>query len=728
MAEDEDTSENKVKMDDANEKEKDDKLIKIPGTTTQSPQENHMSFKPKKAKNILLMLMLTSTIVAGKNENEFRTGIKEIGHHKIADSNEIYDFIIPLDLEVYKVARTLIMKQVVGYEKERRKFHKKELNISKDIKRVFFLLDKKIEDLDRLAKLIPEFGEAMKEKYREKRQIAAIAGASLASFLLGHILNFGESDRMDSIEDRFKIFSEHGLEFEEAQIAITNELSREVLKINKKIQKFSDNEDKYKVLVEKKEGILSLMSILDDSVERVLEVVKGALNGEVATIIEFPEKIDKAIKTVEKNSRSEAYIKNLGIYAKISKVEIFREGSVLVIRDRITIPLRDRVKVMRSFMTFWITSTDGEKLVKPILTKENVIVDNSLTLEISNEEYDECIDIEDIKVCNNFPEVYHAPGHRDCVSKIALNRSIEEIHESCNWITDSMSKSRATRLDENTFVIATKEDSSILMDCEKREGIKYLKLHKGNNVLYAESNCLIKDEGMFPEFSFRTPANEKDIKFEILNIKATFIDPNVEELNNGIDEEEEKLKALEILQNKFDEIEAMDNDNFTVDLHRALNALNMSHEKNVKVNKDIKQKLHHKNIWDYAIVGAIGLASIIILTMGVIFRTVYIQMKETIKTLNKNKATNITFNNKSSQVGDLFRSLDWKRQGMILLASTLDSKDTKHNLYDMMLEVAKENDIKLNFNDMPEVIHTYFNEETLEKTVMDFNKRVEEKT
>ena len=59
---------------------------------------------------------------------------------------------------------------------------------------------------------------------------------------------------------------------------------------------------------------------------------------------------------------------------------------------------------MQSFMTFWITSTDGDKLVRPILTKENVIVDNNLTLEISNEEYDKFIDVEDIKVCNNFPE------------------------------------------------------------------------------------------------------------------------------------------------------------------------------------------------------------------------------------------------------------------------------------------------------------------------------------
>ena len=96
-------------------------------------------------------------------------------------------------------------------------------------------------------------------------------------------------------------------------------------------------------------------------------------------------------------------------------MEIFKEDSVLVIRDRITIPLTDKIKIIQSFMTFWITSTDRDKLVRPSLTKENVIVNNNLTLEISNEEYDKYIDVEDIKVCNNFPEVYHAPVHKDCI-------------------------------------------------------------------------------------------------------------------------------------------------------------------------------------------------------------------------------------------------------------------------------------------------------------------------
>ena len=162
---------------------------------------------------------------------------------------------------------------------------------------------------------------------------------------------------MDDLEERFRIFSKSNLEFEEAQVTITNELSREVLVINKKIEKFENSEEKYKVLVERKSNIQSLISVLDDSISRAIDIIKGALNDEVATIIEFPEKIEKAVRTVEKNLRSNTYINNLGVYAKNSKVEIFKEGSVLVIRDKITIPLSDRIKIMRSFMTFWMETS-----------------------------------------------------------------------------------------------------------------------------------------------------------------------------------------------------------------------------------------------------------------------------------------------------------------------------------------------------------------------------------
>ena len=185
--------------------------------------------------------------------------------------------------------------------------------MSDDLKREIAIIDTMLGDLKRLTDLIPEFeGEA--DKYREKRQIVAI-GASLASFLLGNILNLdGDSDRLDEIEGRYRLFSKSNLEFEEKQIGVNNELSRQVIRINKDIEKFENEGRKYKVLVDRKNSIKSLMSVLKDSIHRVTKLIKGAINGDVGTIIEFPEKIKKAIETVEKNSRSKAYLRNLGIY------------------------------------------------------------------------------------------------------------------------------------------------------------------------------------------------------------------------------------------------------------------------------------------------------------------------------------------------------------------------------------------------------------------------------
>merc|ERR1712239_101684 len=139
--------------------------------------------------------------------------------------------------------------------------------------------------------------------------------------------------------------------------------SRQIIKLNKKIEEINNENRKYRVLADRKNSIKSLLSTLKDSLHRVKDFIKGALNGEIGTILEFPEKIKQAIETVEENSRSKAYLTNLGIYSKISKVEIFKEGSTLVIRDRLTIPLADRLKEMKNFISFWITSTHGDELV-----------------------------------------------------------------------------------------------------------------------------------------------------------------------------------------------------------------------------------------------------------------------------------------------------------------------------------------------------------------------------
>ena len=146
-------------------------------------------------------------------------------------------------------------------------------------------------------------------------------------------------------------------------------------------------------LIDKKNNIKSIITGTRKSVERAIRVVKGAMNNQIGTILEHPEKVEKAVRTTEENGRSKAYIRNMKLYAKISEFEIFRENNILMIRDRIVIQLADRIKSIRNFMVIWDVSADGEKLVKPILTRESVIVHNNLTIEIRKEEYNKCKDV-----------------------------------------------------------------------------------------------------------------------------------------------------------------------------------------------------------------------------------------------------------------------------------------------------------------------------------------------
>ena len=264
-------------------------------------------------KMTMTIWLIMSTKITAIMEQEFRTGIKEMKSNKVADANETYDFIIPLDLEYYEKAKDRITMLIIEYENARRRFHKKDLEISDDLRREIKLINTALEDLKRLTNLIPEFG-GQANTPREKRQILAI-GASLASFLLGNALNLdGDSNKLSDLEEKYRIFSENNLEFEKEQIGVNNELSRQIIKLNKRIREIDNEDEKYRVLVDRKNSIKSLMSTLKDSIHRVSELIKGAINGEIGTILEFPEKIKQAIKMVEENSRSKAYLKNLGIY------------------------------------------------------------------------------------------------------------------------------------------------------------------------------------------------------------------------------------------------------------------------------------------------------------------------------------------------------------------------------------------------------------------------------
>ena len=49
-------------------------------------------------KRILMMWMIMSKKVLASMEEKFSTGITELGNRKISDENEVFDFIIPFDL------------------------------------------------------------------------------------------------------------------------------------------------------------------------------------------------------------------------------------------------------------------------------------------------------------------------------------------------------------------------------------------------------------------------------------------------------------------------------------------------------------------------------------------------------------------------------------------------------------------------------------------------------
>ena len=80
---------------------------------------------------------------------------------------------------------------------------------------------------------------------------------------------------MSDLKKRFRTYSENNLEFEEAQVTITNELSKEMVVLEKRIGKFETKKEQDKILAKRKNYIMSLISVLDDSVARAIDIVKG---------------------------------------------------------------------------------------------------------------------------------------------------------------------------------------------------------------------------------------------------------------------------------------------------------------------------------------------------------------------------------------------------------------------------------------------------------------------
>ena len=100
----------------------------------------------------------------------------ETENYRVANANEKYDFIIPMNLEHYRKTRERIFRVIEVYEKARVECHDMKLDMQPDIKRNLDLVDNKLDNMYRLTGLIPEFnGEDYRNlTTRQKRQLTAI--------------------------------------------------------------------------------------------------------------------------------------------------------------------------------------------------------------------------------------------------------------------------------------------------------------------------------------------------------------------------------------------------------------------------------------------------------------------------------------------------------------------------------------------------------------------------
>ena len=74
-------------------------------------------------------------------------------------------------------------------------------------------------------------------------------------------------------------------------MTITTELSKKMVSLGTEIGKLETKEEHERILGDGQRNIVSLISTLDDSVAGVISIIKGALNNQITTILEFPEKV-----------------------------------------------------------------------------------------------------------------------------------------------------------------------------------------------------------------------------------------------------------------------------------------------------------------------------------------------------------------------------------------------------------------------------------------------------
>ena len=228
--------------------------------------------------------------------------------------------------------------------------------------------------------------------------------------------------------------------------------------------------------------------------------------------------------------------------------------------------------------------------------------------------------------------------------------------------------------------------------------------------------------------------NEKDIKFEILNSRAAFIDPNRESLIQSMEEENNKLKDLEHLKEKLDE---MDKGNKETDLHEAIHALEASYNHSSKARKNIRESTYHNGIWNYSLTGILGLVVSVIMTMSYIAKMILKShrsiINNDIESLRNKKdeierqikeiddGNTIKIYTKTSRFCEEFEKLSEESKRVILLILGLTEEERENQLLLKMNELITEAGRELTEIDLPQEVINYFLPANLESKLKFIN-------
>ena len=111
-------------------------------------------------KTLLMMFLVIGMRPTSSHQNitklEVQSGILEVERHKVADSNELYDIITPINVDAYTVMTKAVSILLKRYENARRKYHNNwKLTPMEDLARNEALLRAVLKDLQKLASLIP---------------------------------------------------------------------------------------------------------------------------------------------------------------------------------------------------------------------------------------------------------------------------------------------------------------------------------------------------------------------------------------------------------------------------------------------------------------------------------------------------------------------------------------------------------------------------------------------